>query len=217
MRRRNVEEILESLWMAEEGIGTAQAEDVVSRAHGDSDAGDLADAVTAGLLCREGERLAFTAEGREEARLLVRRHRLAERLLTDVLLVRPKDLETSACEFEHILSPEVTDSICTLLGHPTACPHGAPIPPGPCCAKLAKEIGPLVRRLSDAAVGERLAVVFVAAGRDRRLERLSSFGVNPGATIRLVQRRPSCIIEVDQTSLAIEREVAESIFVRRRG
>lgn len=43
------------------------------------------------------------------------------------------EVEKSACTFEHILSPEVTDRICTFLGHPTACPHGSPIPKGPCC------------------------------------------------------------------------------------
>jgi len=42
-------------------------------------------------------------------------------------------VEEQACRFEHILSPEATDRICAFLGHPRACPHGAPIPPGACC------------------------------------------------------------------------------------
>jgi DtxR family Mn-dependent transcriptional regulator len=45
------------------------------------------------------------------------------------------EIEQQACKFEHILSPEATDKICTFLGHPRTCPHGAPIPPGPCCAE----------------------------------------------------------------------------------
>jgi len=44
------------------------------------------------------------------------------------------EIEQQACKFEHILSPEATDKICAFLGHPRTCPHGAPIPPGPCCA-----------------------------------------------------------------------------------
>jgi Mn-dependent DtxR family transcriptional regulator len=44
------------------------------------------------------------------------------------------EIEQQACKFEHILSPEATDKICTFLGHPRTCPHGAPIPPGPCCS-----------------------------------------------------------------------------------
>ena len=61
-------------------------------------------------------------------------HRLAERLFRDVLGIHDEDeIESSACKFEHILSPDVTERICTLLGHPTACPHGSPIPKGDCC------------------------------------------------------------------------------------
>ena len=74
-------------------------------------------------------------------------------------------MESSACDFEHILSPEVTDSICTLLGHPTVCPHDRPVPEGPCCARLARDVGPVVRRLSDVTVGESVRIVFIASDR----------------------------------------------------
>jgi putative ABC transport system ATP-binding protein len=76
----------------------------------------------------------FTTAGETRARDVIRRHRLAERLFMDVLSIRDEDeIESSACKFEHILSPEVTDRMCTLLGHPDACPHGSPIPKGQCC------------------------------------------------------------------------------------
>jgi putative ABC transport system ATP-binding protein len=76
----------------------------------------------------------FTAAGATRARDVIRRHRLAERLFRDVLGIRDEDeIESSACKFEHILSPEVTDRMCSLLGHPDACPHGSPIPRGACC------------------------------------------------------------------------------------
>jgi putative ABC transport system ATP-binding protein len=78
----------------------------------------------------------FTAAGEERARNVIRRHRLAERLFMDVLSIRDEvEIESSACKFEHILSPDVTDRICTLLGHPDACPHGSPIPHGECCTE----------------------------------------------------------------------------------
>src|SRR5580693_3928709 len=78
----------------------------------------------------------FTPAGEERARNVIRRHRLAERLFMDVLSIRDEaEIESSACKFEHILSPDVTDRICTLLGHPLACPHGSPIPQGECCAE----------------------------------------------------------------------------------
>ena len=51
------------------------------------------------------------------------------------------EIEQQACKFEHILSPEATDKICAFLGHPRTCPHGAPIPPGPCCAAVPERSG----------------------------------------------------------------------------
>src|SRR5437588_8921754 len=81
----------------------------------------------------------LTARGRERASSIIRRHRLAERLFTDSLAMDSEtEIEQQACKFEHILSPEATDKICAFLGHPRTCPHGAPIPPGPCCGRPIK-------------------------------------------------------------------------------
>jgi putative ABC transport system ATP-binding protein len=78
----------------------------------------------------------LTTRGRERASSIIRRHRLAERLFTDSLAMDSEsEIEQQACKFEHILSPEATDKICTFLGHPKTCPHGAPIPPGECCGR----------------------------------------------------------------------------------
>jgi len=80
----------------------------------------------------------LTPRGRERAGSIIRRHRLAERLFTDSLAMDSEtEIEQQACKFEHILSPEATDKICAFLGHPRTCPHGAPIPPGPCCGRSA--------------------------------------------------------------------------------
>jgi putative ABC transport system ATP-binding protein len=76
----------------------------------------------------------LTPRGQERAGSIIRRHRLAERLFTDSLAMDSEsEIEQQACKFEHILSPEATDKICTFLGHPRTCPHGATIPPGACC------------------------------------------------------------------------------------
>lgn len=86
----------------------------------------------------------LTSRGRQRAADIIRRHRLAERLFTDSLALDSEtEIEQQACKFEHILSTEATDKICAFLGHPKTCPHGAPIPPGPCCAKtveIAKDL-----------------------------------------------------------------------------
>src|SRR6266705_572909 len=76
----------------------------------------------------------LTPRGRQRAADIIRRHRLAERLFTDSLALESEsEIEQQACKFEHILSPEATEKICTFLGHPRTCPHGAPIPAGECC------------------------------------------------------------------------------------
>src|SRR5213595_3065191 len=78
----------------------------------------------------------LTPRGRQRAADIIRRHRLTERLFTDSLALDSEtEIEQQACKFEHVLSPEATDKICTFLGHPRTCPHGAPIPPGACCGK----------------------------------------------------------------------------------
>ncbi|HTS56321.1 MAG TPA: ATP-binding cassette domain-containing protein [Terriglobales bacterium] len=78
----------------------------------------------------------LTGRGRQRAADIIRRHRLAERLFTDSLALDSEtEIEQQACKFEHILSREATDKICSFLGHPLTCPHGAPIPPGPCCPR----------------------------------------------------------------------------------
>src|SRR5450432_1241245 len=88
----------------------------------------------------------LTPRGRQRAADIIRRHRLAERLFTDSLaLDSESEIEQQACKFEHILSPEATDKICTFLGHPRTCPHGAAIPLGPCCGRSAEVVMPRTR------------------------------------------------------------------------
>jgi putative ABC transport system ATP-binding protein len=75
----------------------------------------------------------LTDSGKSRARDVVRRHRLAERLFKDTFRIDEHEAHTQACKFEHIISPELDEKICSFLGHPTTCPHGNPIPPGACC------------------------------------------------------------------------------------
>ncbi len=91
----------------------------------------------------------LTDRGRKKAADIIRRHRLAERLFTDSLALDSEtEIEQQACKFEHILSPEATEKICTFLGHPRTCPHGALIPRGACC-RQADEITISAVRLSE--------------------------------------------------------------------
>jgi putative ABC transport system ATP-binding protein len=80
----------------------------------------------------------LTETGSRRARDVVRRHRLAERLFKDTFSIDDSEAHTQACKFEHIISPELDQRICTFLGHPKTCPHGNPIPPGDCCGNNGK-------------------------------------------------------------------------------
>ncbi len=89
-----------------------------------------------GLLRRNGREAALDGLGEKRAGDIVRRHRLAEVLLSQTFEINNEaELEAQACKFEHILSPESTARICSFLNHPKACPHGSPIPRGECCPK----------------------------------------------------------------------------------
>lgn len=128
----NFDEVLEHMWMEAEGTTHNEAQHF-STGETKKLVGTM---MRIGLLEANGGGVQFTAEGRVRAASVIRRHRLAERLFTDTLAIRDDaQIESNACTFEHILSPEVTEKICTFLGHPRQCPHGSPIPPGPCCTE----------------------------------------------------------------------------------
>ncbi|HIE09514.1 MAG TPA: DtxR family transcriptional regulator [Armatimonadetes bacterium] len=167
-----------------------------------------------GLIKREGGRVTFTEEGRAKAREVIRRHRLAERLLNDLLEMPSGSMEAGACRLEHALDPEVTDAVCTFLGHPKTCPHGKPIPPGPCCERFDREVRPITLPLSELQPGNRGRVVFITPSIHARLDRLASLGLVPGAVVRLHQKRPSVVVDVGETQLAIDQEIAKEIYVR---
>jgi DtxR family Mn-dependent transcriptional regulator len=217
MQAREVEELLEAVFTEREH-GRSDAGGVISRAGahaGDAGLRGLAVLEGDGLVRLDGAAVTLTDEGERRARGVVRRHRLAERLFKDLLAVSENTMENQACEFEHILSPEATDSVCTLLGHPPTCPHGKPIPPGDCCGSYQKTVRPLVTGLASFELGARARIVFIAPKFHDRMDRLAALGVVPGSEVRLHQRAPSFVIEVGETTIALDPEIAGEIFVKR--
>jgi DtxR family Mn-dependent transcriptional regulator len=212
MHHPPTDEVLERLWYAQED-GRAVHTVADLKLNGDSPLA-LEELISAKLVRRHEDRLDLTTEGAERARGIVRRHRLAEILFTQVLEVDSGDAEASACEFEHILAERVVDRVCTFLGHPPACPHGHAIPPGSCCAVYSKKVEPLITRLVDLPVGASGSVVFIAPKSVSRLNKLAAFGVVPGTLVRLVGKKPSVVLACGQTSIAVEEEIGREIYVR---
>lgn len=214
MQHPPADEVLERLWYAqEEHRSIASSADLELNGESESAVEELIASKQIRRDC-DCNTIELTAEGAERARGIVRRHRLAEILFTQVLDVDATDAETSACEFEHILAERVVDRVCTFLGHPPACPHGLPIPQGSCCQVYSKKVDPLITRLIDLPLGGSGSVVFIAPRSVSRLNRLAAFGVVPGSQIRLIERKPSVVLSCGQTSIAVEDEIGREIYVR---
>jgi len=215
MNDRLIDEVLESIWLQKEEHGESTPERI--RAHLEEDPETdacLRGMVSAGLVEVRDGKVAFTEAGFGRARRIIRRHRLAERLLHDILEIDHGEMETQACEFEHVLSTGVAESICTLLGHPPACPHGKPIPPGECCRREEKTLRPVVTPLSDLPVGGSGRIVFIRPRDPGTMQRLGSLGILPGISLLVSQTRPSRVIEVGETTVAVDEEIAREIYVK---
>jgi DtxR family Mn-dependent transcriptional regulator len=163
-----------------------------------------------GLVRSGKETISLTEKGRDFTRRLIRSHRIAERLVHDVLGV---EFEAGACEFEHIVNADLVDSICTLLGHPRECPHGMPIPEGKCCSQRAQVVESSVIALDQLGIGESARIAYVYASNDQQLHRLENLLVRPGMTVKLHQRYPTFVIECENSHIALDEEVAASIQV----
>lgn len=168
-----------------------------------------------GLIEFEGDKLDLTQKGRETARAIIRRHRLAERLMVDVMGKKVEDTEQAACEFEHILAPELVDSICILLAHPQKCPHGSSIPEGKCCIEARNSIDSAVIPITEMKTGSSAKVAFINTRDDERMHKLLMMGFTPGTKVKLLQSSPVLVVEIDQSQIAIENSIGSHIGVWR--
>jgi DtxR family transcriptional regulator, Mn-dependent transcriptional regulator len=212
---QDVEEVAEELWtLGEQGGDRLEELREITQVALLEPA--LAKLAARGLARIRGDRVVLTPEGRELAELQVRRHRLGETLFTTVLEIKDDSaVNRTACVLEHVLGDGMTDSICAFLGHPKSCPHGKPIPPGPCCRSLTKTIEPLVQPLDRLGVGERGRIVYIVPRDPARLVRLSNLGIFPGVTVDLQQRRPATVLRIGETTLAMDAAIAAEIYVRK--
>jgi len=163
-------------------------------------------------LSRDSNKIALTEKGTDYARQLIRAHRLAERLLYDVL---GGDFESGACEFEHTVTPELVDSICILLGHPKTCPHGSPIPQGKCCKESWRTAQSSVVPLVELKVGQSARVAYINCKNDQQLHKIDSLCIRPGTIATLHQRYPTYVIECEGSNIAMDEQIASNICVWR--
>jgi DtxR family transcriptional regulator, Mn-dependent transcriptional regulator len=166
-----------------------------------------------GLLRIAGDRtLQLTAEGRELAVSVMRKHRLAERLLTDVIGLDWEQVHTEACRWEHVISDAVEQRLIELLESPGTCPHGNPIPGLAATteagelvtmAAAAKAGGPaVVRRISERLQGDVDAMRF-----------LREHALRPGVEVQLRIQDGGVVAEVNGVGVAVTDEAAEHLYV----
>ncbi|MCX7831979.1 MAG: metal-dependent transcriptional regulator [Actinobacteria bacterium] len=210
--QNEVDELLEKLWSEYEERGEDLRPDHTLKL--DIPEKVLKKAIDLGYLEEKEDTLSLTQSGYERARQLIRSHRLAERLLADILDFSEDETENEACRYEHLLDEYAIDSVCSLLGHPRTCPHGKKIPEGRCCTEVEIRYRPLVVPLTELTPGEEAEVKYLGTVDSSRLSHLTSFGFTPGQKIYLVRKRPAYVVKIDETMVGLDDEIARLIFVK---
>ncbi|MCF6290270.1 MAG: metal-dependent transcriptional regulator [Desulfobacterales bacterium] len=214
MLREELEEILEAVWVSNE-YRKPGLEEIKKNCPVEIADQDLLTLQQEGLIHRQDNDIHLTEAGKVIAAGLVRRHRLAEVLLSSILQLRNSDMEEVACKVEHCLQPEVEESICTLLGHPEVCPDGKPIPRGRCCTKGLTVVDRAVVSLSELKAGERGKITYIKPITHSNFHQLISFGLHPGVVLTVHRNSPTICIKFGNTELALADEIAANIFVWR--
>jgi DtxR family Mn-dependent transcriptional regulator len=160
-----------------------------------------------GYISRGRDRtIAFTASGAEHAEGIVRRHRLIERFLTDILGVPWDEVHEEAERLEHAMSPVLEERMRAAIGDAKTCPHGHPIVAG---ARLAGV------PLADVAVGASLRVLRFENEAEDLLHYLKDAGLEPGLEAVLAERDPEQVVvqSADGRRLTVTPSVAETVSV----
>ena len=153
----------------------------------------------------------LTLAGRQNALDIIRRHRLAERFLVDVLGLPWDEVHDEACELEHALSPKVQEALERFMDNPEVCPHGHPIPSA--SGVIAVQEG---TPLCQSGPGDEVDIVRIEDEDGELLSYLSSLGMFPGTTVRVCDVAPfkgPLMVEIGDARYALGREVAEKIVV----
>jgi DtxR family Mn-dependent transcriptional regulator len=154
----------------------------------------------------------LTEKGRRLASAVLRRHRLAERLLTDILQMDWSQVHEAACKLEHALSPEVIRPLEKVLRHPKTCPHGNPIPTK--CGGIFEE---KTEALSELDTKMRGIIIKITEEKTEVLQKLQRLGFTPGKNVKVEERLPTGLltVRIGDKSLRLNHKLASIIYVER--
>jgi DtxR family Mn-dependent transcriptional regulator len=153
----------------------------------------------------------LTPRGLDVGVRVIRRHRLAERLLTDVLGMPWDEVHAEACKLEHAISASVELRLIEVLGDPKVCPHGHPIPPADGSDPPHPDVP-----LAQVQAGEGAVVYGVTEEVPEILRYLAEVGLRPGVRIEVIEKAPlggPITVEVAGKRHAISLELARMITV----
>jgi DtxR family transcriptional regulator, Mn-dependent transcriptional regulator len=213
---QEAEEYIESIYKLQKRNGMAKTKELAEIMHvvPGSITNTIEHLESHGLVIHEPYRgVRLTREGEKIALNIVRKHRLAERLLTDVLKAEWSTVHEDACKLEHALSKNLTDLLYEKLGHPQFCPHGNPIPTE---NGLIEEQPCIV--LTEAEISENYFVGRIIDEEHANLQFLSEKKIKPQAKLRVVKcnaRKITVCVEGKEVSL--NRDLAANVLLRKTG
>lgn len=203
------EELMEALWIS---LMEEKEDHCDVRLLKDDDV--IKELVNEGYVRIRNNQMTMTEKGEEEARSCVRRHRLAERLMVDVLDLKKNLVHETSCKFEHLLHKGLDENVCILLGHPKTCPHGRQIPKGVCCKEVKKIPGKLIMPLIELGKNKKAKVAYLQTSNHTMLQKMIAMGILPKTGIVIIQRFPTYVLKIGKSQFAIDKELAEHIYVR---
>ncbi len=165
-----------------------------------------------GTVTKSGRGISLTESGRQKAQSIVRKHRLAERLLVDILGLDWHLAHEEAGRWEHVISDRVAGRIAALTANPSTCPHGNPIPG---TIQLPDD-GRV--RLADASVGKFVSLVRIGEGAESKGETLSylfNSGISIGTTLKVSKPlKPQTVrVKVDSRFVELDANVSQFLWV----
>ncbi len=210
-----VEEYLEAIWeLEEEGTQVIQARLAEHLGHSAPTVSETVRRLRSdGYIEVEGRILRLTEAGRKRAESVVRKHRLAERFLLDVVGIPWHKTHIEACRWEHVMSDEVEERLVAILENPTTCAHGNPIP------GLAGPDRDL-HALADTEPGDRVRLERVheqVEVDNEALLYLDTHGFIPGVKAEVRAKAPdgTLTLELDNGTIALGPGLASQLFVEQ--
>jgi DtxR family Mn-dependent transcriptional regulator len=210
------EEYLEAIYRLQQQSGVARTSEIVKmlRVVPGTVTNTMKRLQRDGLITRKPYRgVKLKEKGLRIALDVIRRHRLSERLLTDILKVEWAEAHEAACGIEHGLTEDIISNLDRVLGHPTTCPHGNPIP-----TKSGDIIEGESKELTHLNPQERGVIEKIGQEETDILRYLNTLNLKPGTFVKVIEKAPfngPITIAVDGKILALGRNITTKIWIRR--